>query len=136
VRLPQARYCRVLGEPALGKPGSELTVRVEQGKARFIATSPRPLAPLRLQAPSAVMPGEDFTLTLQSPAGQARPARLELVTPQGQPAPWVEGELVVEGTRTLRLRAAYNDPSGRWQVRVTDWFSGRVISAPMEMGGR
>ncbi|WP_119417764.1 beta-galactosidase [Desertibaculum subflavum] len=102
-----------------------------------IAESALPLPVL--QAPARMRRGETATIAL-APAGATTAAvhvyRVDVIDPAGVAQPHYAANLIApRGRARLDLPIALNDPTGIWQIRVTDRLSGTRISARIEVTG-
>ncbi|MGH9446058.1 MAG: beta-galactosidase trimerization domain-containing protein, partial [Terriglobia bacterium] len=93
------------------------------------ATTPVPQ--LRVEASQQVHPGAPLAVTLTDetllPEGAFRVVRLEFATPDGRPYELYARNVLVRSTPHVeRFFLSYNDPQGRWRVRVRDVMTGRV----------
>jgi len=132
--LREPRYVHVLGSARPPCRMDAVTLPLAPGEARFVAAFPHKPATVEARVTAVLRPGEDFGLVLSQSQADARPVRVELVSPEGRVAPWImQPVLVGPGPTRVPLQAAYNDPAGKWTVRVTDWFTGQVQQVPVEL---
>lgn len=134
VKLPAARWVHVVGESAPPRQAAEVTVPLTVSHLALVATSAQPFTPVVVQAPAMAGQGGTANVTLTAADGQAHPVRVELYDPAGRRAPWLEGAAVVQGTLAVPLHIAYDDPIGRWQVKVTDWVTGAIVRRAFMVG--
>jgi Beta-galactosidase trimerisation domain len=100
--------------------------------------APMPVPQLRVQASEQVQPGTPLALTLTDesslPEATFRVVRLEFVTPDGSPYDLYARNVLVRSTpHTERFFLSYNDPKGRWRVRVRDVMTGRIQDAAFNL---
>jgi hypothetical protein len=105
------------------------TTDLRAHRASFFALSPNGWSDVKLSVPDAEMArGEEFELQILQPDAKYEDAvRLQIVRPDGQVADWSEKTLIVaDGTISVPLSIAYNDPPGEWICRATSLLTGQV----------
>jgi hypothetical protein len=100
--------------------------------------SPRPIPALRVQAPPRVSAGAALELTFARETGfpdrAFRVVRLDLEDPAGRPSElYSRNVLLKSAAETERIPLAFNDPPGRWRVRVLDVMTGQAQDLHFEV---
>jgi hypothetical protein len=137
--LPRQAYLYDLREgQALGRAeGADLALDPVKPVLLAIAETTLPMPVL--QAPARLRRGETATLSIV-PGGNTPAAlhvyRVEVLDPAGAPLPHYSANLIAPAGRgAIPLPVALNDPTGRWQIRVTDRLSGISVSTAIEVTG-
>lgn len=137
--LPRQAYLYDLREgQALGR-AERADLALDPVKPVLLAIAETALPMPVLQAPARLRRGETATLSIV-PGGNTPAAlhvyRVEVLDPVGATLPHYSANLIAPAGRgTIPLPVALNDPTGRWQIRVTDRLSGISISAAIEVAG-
>jgi beta-galactosidase len=132
LKLPEARHVYNLRSGRdLGRTAS-LSVPILPRRATFLILAPQP-APdveLKLSAQRAAR-GQVVRLTASVPgAAGLHAVRVQVKTPTGEIAEWLNRELMVDGRgQGCDLPVAFNDPVGRWTVEATDLYTEKITTA-------
>ena len=115
---------------AFGKVGEfRTTLRPHRAEVFALLPEEAPQLELRLET-QKIQPGDVVKGTIAVPGALGKHAiRILATTSDGEPAPWLERKLIVDGEGvSISLPFAYNDPSGEWIVRVLDLYTGQGTS--------
>lgn len=119
---------------ALGRQ-RELAAEVDPYEPTLYALSPSAIGGLAMSAPSAGTRGQTvrFSLRIASPAA-THVFHVDVIDPAGQTLRQYSGNhLAPRGVAGFSLPLAFNDPAGRWQIRVRDILSGQTAEAAIEV---
>jgi hypothetical protein len=102
------------------------------------ARCPGTLPSLRLECPTDVRTGSSLEITLKAqgplPPGTLRVAHLDVTLPDGHVYDLYSRNIIVRNaTHAERAPLAYNDPKGRWQLRLHDVMSGQTAEAAVNV---
>jgi len=131
VELPEARHVYNLrsGED-LGRTAS-LRLPVRRGRATFLVLAPQPVPDVQLKLSTGrAARGQVVRLTASVPgAAGLHAVRVQVKTPAGEVAEWLNRELMVDGRgQGCDLPVAFNDPAGDWSVEATDLYTGNITT--------
>ena len=130
---PRAAYDVIRGKRVpLRQVGVRLgfTADMERLGGMLVALYPEPIARVVVTAPPTVRRGGQCHLTVTvvgasgKPIAGTQPLRVEVRTPTGVWPEVTGAHATDDGAWRAVLNPARNDPSGCWQVRVTEWCSG------------
>ncbi|MBM4039818.1 MAG: hypothetical protein FJ290_15030 [Planctomycetes bacterium] len=134
VELAEPRFVYDLrNRKALGQQKTFAT-RLLASRASFFVLSPRELPRAKASlARAEVAPGEQARLRLEVPdAAGLHALRLRASTPGGKPAEWLAQVILVgKEPKDVTLPIAFNDPPGKWEIRLIDLFTDQAESVPL-----
>lgn len=115
-----------------------------RGVAKVYAVLPYRVTGLKVTAPKAAVVGQAVSLPVSLTAeGQAKfvphVLHVTVVGPEQNGKPrdhYAQNVITSDGKATINVPLAYNDPAGRWNVRVTDVLTGTKADCPVEVAGR
>jgi len=119
---------------ALGRR-KELAATLEPYEPAIYALLPTAASALHVSAPARVPRGGNAQVGVRiSTAAGTHVFHMDVVDPAGAVVPHYSGNLLAPQGRAGKLvPIAYNDPPGRWQVRVKDVLTGSMQTAVMEV---
>jgi hypothetical protein len=124
---------------------SKAEVEVEPGSPAIFSLLPYHVTGVSIRLPELIIRGQAAQVTGQLVlSDDARPSghlfRLDAVPPSKRDGPSCSGHLcrriyapVEAGSATFSIPVAFNDPSGSWQIRVTDCVTGLSGTAEMRV---
>ena len=91
-----------------------------------------------VDVPTKIVRGSTLTAKISAVAESGTPGALtyhvELIKPDGQTAVVYQKNLAVpNGTGVYSVQTAFNDPAGKWRIRVTNVNTGIVTETPFEL---
>ena len=134
----QAHVYDVRAGRYLGR-SDRVRLRLEAARGAMLAFLPYKVKGIQLSGVRAgVRQGEPVTLRVELLTETGRPGRgvfrIETVAPNGKPvAPLTRKVRWAGGVADIGLRIAFNDPVGRWTVRVKDVATGAAARAQFEV---
>jgi Beta-galactosidase len=115
----------------------ELEVELDPYEPALFAFSVAPLPELRMSAPTRLHRGQTGLIrcSFSGPtAARTHVLHIEIATASGNPVACYSGNVLAPlGRAVWRLPLAWNDPPGKWSVRVRDVLSGQVRVAAVEV---
>jgi len=126
VELPEPRWVYDLrNKKALGRQKA-FAARVLASRATFLVLAPTEVARVKASfAKPRVTAGEPARLRLSVPGSAGLHAiRLRAATPDGNAAEWLHQVILVgREAKEIVLPVAFNDPGGKWEIRLIDLFT-------------
>jgi|GEM_PF-1330427 len=115
----------------LGAVSGAETVLDDSAPAAVFGIYPYRIDSLLVDVPSSVRAGTELAARIQIKAGEGKPGahifHVELVPPDNRKSFLLNRNLSAEnGSVDFRFRMAYNDPKGKWTLRIRDVLSGMV----------
>ena len=134
VELAEPRFVYDLRlKKALGQQKAFAT-RVLASRATFLVLAPGELPRVKASLGKAeVAQGELARLRLEVPGAAGLHAlRLRAATPDGKPAEWLDQVILVgKEPKEVTLPIAFNDPPGKWEIRLIDLFTDQAEAVPL-----
>lgn len=119
---------------ALGRP-REIATDLDPYEPAIYALLPSQPSQLRISAPGRVARGANANISVSiiSPA-QVHVFHLDVIDPSGKTVDHYSGNLRAPAGRAGKLiPIAYNDPAGKWEIRVRDALTGQSASTGLEV---
>jgi len=137
VTLPEPMFAYdVRANKVLGSH-RELTVQLEPYEPVIYALSRRPQPHLMLRAPDRTARGETAYIGISldgAASAQVHIVHLEVTDPSGRVVSCYSGNLRAPGGYAAwAIPVAYNDLTGKWNVRAKDVLTGDIQIAPLEI---
>jgi hypothetical protein len=126
--LYDLRQCKFLGEQR------SLTVTVNPYEPTMIAAVPGRFAAPMISAPSAATRGSLVQLGFDLPGSPAalHAVHVDVIDPEGHKALNLSGNILAEDGHGVKLiPLAFNDPTGKWTLKVHDLLSGNQQTLTM-----
>jgi len=129
----------VRAQKALGHR-NKIEIALDRTSPTILAVARHALSAPEVKLPKRVRRGGAATLQIRlsgtSPKAR-RVLRVDVINPDGKAVPAYSGNVIATGeVTTKRMTLAFNDPTGTWQVRVTDLLSGRAQTANLRVSDR
>lgn len=128
VNLSEARHVYDLRRHSYLGQVKTFNTKIIPCRATFFALAPTPVQTTSVALSSAnVTPGTVLTATVRVPgANSVQAVKLRAFQPTGQPADWLDTVVMVPpGGSTVSLPVAFNDPSGKWTLTVTELYTNK-----------
>ncbi len=124
----------------LGETSPTEVVLDDAAPAAVFGIYPYRIDALLVNVPDKVQGGKDLIARIQVKVQGARPEthifHLELIPPDGGGSLLLKRNLAAEnGTLEFHFRTAYNDPNGKWTLRVKDVMSGLITEKTFLLEG-
>jgi hypothetical protein len=135
--LPREMFVYDVRAPKMLGRQTEITVTLDPYEPAIFAASPVAIAALEISAPARVQRGESVQIGLGF--ARASPAathvfHLDVIDPAGKTVDYYSGNIISsQGHAAKLLPVAYNDPCGKWTLRVHDLLSGQTRTIAVEV---
>jgi hypothetical protein len=135
--LPREMFVYDVRAPKTLGRQTEITVTLDPYEPAIFAASPVAIAELEISAPARVQRGESVQIGLGF--ARASPAathvfHLDVIDPAGKMVDYYSGNIISsQGHAAKLLPVAYNDPRGKWTLRVHDLLSGQTRTIAVEV---